>query len=84
MNDDDMLELFRDTGNSILKRLNAKHVPSPVTRASEMLLCRIIGAGDSLATLRKESPHNYALDGAMILRGIYDAMLQVMYILHRP
>jgi len=56
MNDDEILECYRETANGIVNKVNAVQKPTAVTRATEALLGRIVRAGDSLATLRNESP----------------------------
>jgi hypothetical protein len=84
MTDDDILENERQIANGLVTKVNAVQKPGPVAQSIEMLLSRIVGAGDSLAVLATHAPHEYAFDGAMILRGIYDAMLQALYILVDP
>jgi len=81
MSDDELLEFDRKTANGIVAKLNAARRDSVVTSAIEVLLSRIVGAGNSLHTLRNYAPHEYAPDGGMILRGTYDAMIQALYIL---
>jgi hypothetical protein len=84
MDDDAILERERAIANSIVEKLNAVAKPDVVTEAVELLLRRIVDAGNSLDVLRNSAPHDFAFDGAMILRGIYDAMLQALYILNDP
>ena len=81
MSDDEILEAQRRIANGIVTKINAVPKPCEVTEAIELLLTRIVGAGTSLIALRKDAPHDFAFDGAMILRGIYDAMLQALFIL---
>lgn len=81
MTEDQLLEIQATAANAIVRRLNAARREGPVTVAIELLLGRIVGAGNSLRVLREHSPHDFVFDGAMILRGIYDAMLQALFIL---
>lgn len=84
MTDDEMLEFRARTANAIVKKLKDARRESPVTIAIELLLNRIIGSGNSLRVLREHAPHEFTFDGAMILRGIYDTMLQALFILADP
>ncbi|NQU21375.1 MAG: hypothetical protein HQ567_08840 [Candidatus Nealsonbacteria bacterium] len=84
MDDEQILEFQANTANGIVCRLNASRRDTAVTRAIELLLGRIVGAGNSLRVLHNHAPHEFDFDGAMILRGIYDAMLQALFILHDP
>jgi hypothetical protein len=84
MTDDELLESYRTAGNAIVKKLNDARRDSAVTNAIETLLRRIVAGGDSLGVLREHSRHDFAPDGAVILRAIYDAMLQALYILADP
>jgi len=81
---DEMIEFQAITANAIRKKLNGARRESSVTKAVELLLDRIVGAGNSLRVLREHAPHDFTFDGAMILRGIYDTMLQALYILSDP
>jgi len=84
MDDERILEFQANTANGIARKLNGSRRNTAVTRATKLLLGRIVGAGNSLRVLHKHAPHNFDFDGAMILRGIYDAMLQALFILHDP
>jgi hypothetical protein len=84
LTDSDILEFLAGNANVIVGKLNSARRDGPVTSAVELLLRRIVGAGNSLHVLRKHSPHDFAFDGAMILRGMYDAMLQALFILSDP
>jgi hypothetical protein len=81
MDDDQILDFWAAKGNAIVAKLKQVRQDTPVTAAIELLLGRIVGAGNSLRVLGEHAPHAFAFDGAMILRGIYDAMLQALYIL---
>src|SRR4051812_10845826 len=83
MNDDVVLDFQAQTANRIFAKLSAVRRNEPVTEAIELLLRRIVGAGNSLRVLHEHAPHEFAFDGAMILRGIYEAMLQALYILQK-
>ena len=52
MTDDQLLEFLGSTANGIVKKLNGERRESNVTTAIELLLHRIVGAGDSLRVLR--------------------------------
>ena len=84
MNDAEILDFQARTANAIVAKLNAARRDSPVSTAIDLLLGRIVGAANSLRVLRERAPHDFGFDGAMILRGIYDAMLQALYILVDP
>ena len=84
MTDDEFLAFHASIFDDLVKKLNDARQESSVTRAIELLLGRLVCAGKSLHVLRKHAPHDSAFDGAMILRGIYDTMLQALYILSDP
>jgi len=84
MNNDEILDEQRKIANGINQKLNAIQRPGTVSRATELLLTRIFHSVDSLTVLCNNSPHMYLHDAAMILRGVYDAMLQTLYILWKP
>jgi len=50
----------------------------------EMIARRIVASGNSLAVLRNNAVPDYEFDAASILRSIYDAMLQGLYIMVDP
>jgi len=79
--DGEILNMQRDVMNAIIGKLNAVRKDGPTTEAVELLLKRLMGSVNSLAVLRNDSPHDFRFDGAHILRGVYDAALQAMYIL---
>jgi hypothetical protein len=81
MSMEQLLAIQQDMANGIVAKLNAAHHPGPVTRAVELLLTRIVAGGNSLGVLRRSNVHPYTFDEAMIVRGIYDAMLQALSIL---
>ena len=88
MSDDELLDYEEHIANNIVKKLNSVNKPTTVTRAVELLMKRIVSGGNCLSFLRKCSSrfpkYDSALDGALILRGIYDAMLQALFILSDP
>lgn len=57
---------------------------TPTTKVLELLKKRIEGALNSLWVLHKHAPHEFGFDGMMVLRGVYDAHLQALYILAKP
>jgi hypothetical protein len=81
MSIEQLLGMQQDMANEIVKKLTASQRPTAVTRAVELLLTRIVASGNSLAVLRQSNVHPYTFDEAMIVRGIYDAMSQALYIL---
>jgi hypothetical protein len=81
MSIEQLLGMQQDMANEIVAKLNACQRPGVVTRAIELLLTRIVAGGNSLSVLRQSNVHPYTFDEAMIVRGIYDAMLQALYIL---
>ena len=84
MTDSQIIEVQAQIANSIAKKLNENRKATTVTNAIELLMIRIVAAGNSLRVLQEHAPHDVAFDGAMILRGIYDSMLQALYILNDP
>lgn len=83
LSDDEILILegHRKSANGITAKLNAVKTTGPVAITIEMICSRIVGAGNSLAVLYNNSPHDYAFEAASILRNIYDIMLQGLYIM---
>lgn len=57
---------------------------SPVTRALEPFKNRISSGLESLRALHRHAQHDFRADGMTILRAMYDAQLQVLYILADP
>jgi hypothetical protein len=84
MSDDEILDFQTRVANSIVAKLNCARVTSPVTDAIELLLHRLVDGGNSLRLLRDKAQHRFEFDGALILRGNYDTMLQALYILQSP
>ncbi len=74
--DDEYLAFYASTLNALVKKLNGARRESSVTTAIEFILGRLVCAGQSIEVLRKHAAHKYAFDGVMILRGMYDTMLQ--------
>lgn len=52
----------------------------PLARASLALTLRIANGFESLYTLRSHSSHAWDVDGVCILRSMYDALLQLLYV----
>jgi hypothetical protein len=71
-------------GDSILEKLNALKRTDAVTQTVEGIFGRMVYSGVSLRALLGESKHDWRCDGASILRTIYDASLQALYILADP
>ncbi len=84
MSDDEILNVQQRIADQITAKLNAARQETIVTKVIELLLTRIVFAGKSIQSLQEHAPHDFLFDSAMILRGIYDAMLQALYILHDP
>jgi hypothetical protein len=88
MTDDEILENEKTIANGIVTKLNSVSKPGTVTKAAELLLRSIVSSGNALYFLRQASlscpQYDFALDGAAILRRIYDAMLQALFILSDP
>lgn len=57
---------------------------SPVTRALEPFKNRINSALESLRVLDRHAQHDFRTDGMTLLRAMYDAHLQALYILADP
>ena len=71
-------------GNRIAERINRAGKHNVITEAAFLLHGRIVESCNSLEILVDKAPHNFSFDAAMILRGMYDAMLQCLYILADP
>jgi hypothetical protein len=84
MTNNEMFEIQASNANNIVAKCNDVRRKNSVTNAIGLLLGRIVGAGNSLRVLREHAPHDFTFDGSMILRGIYDAMLQALFILSNP
>jgi hypothetical protein len=82
MSDEQLLDDLANMANGIVSKLNAARRPGTVTEATELLMRRIVAAGNSLSVLRRHAHQDVVFDGAMVLRGIYDAMLQALFILN--
>ena len=67
----------------ILTALQSSPSEGKVSEALKLLLPRILTSTVSLEVLRSQSPPNFLIDGAIILRGIYDASIQTCYILKK-
>jgi hypothetical protein len=83
--DREFWQMSADYATEIIRAIQ-EHVrtASPTARALELLKNRILAAMNSLWVLRKHAPHAFGFDGMMVLRGIYDAHLQALYILSDP
>jgi hypothetical protein len=57
---------------------------TPTTRALDPFQKRISGAVDTLTALHRFAKNDWRADGMTLLRAIYDAHLQVLYILEDP
>jgi hypothetical protein len=88
MTDDEFFEHQRSTSNRLVTKVNSVRKDTAATRVVELLMKRIVSGGNTLSYLRERSSrhpeYDCTLDGATILRGIYDAMLQALYVLHDP
>ena len=84
MTENELSAIYANSHNGLIKKLLDVRRENPVTTAIELLLGRLVCAGQSIAVLRKDALHNSAFDRAMILRGMYDTMLQALYILSDP
>jgi hypothetical protein len=62
-------------------KLNPRPINETTSRVLSLLARRVYDGTVSLGALWKDAPHNWSLDGAMVLRGIYEASVQVLYIL---
>jgi hypothetical protein len=68
--------------DGIRSRISALQPSSMIAKASWPLFLRIAQASQSIHVLRKDAPHDWTRDGINILRSIYDALLQLLYMLH--
>jgi hypothetical protein len=83
MDDDEVLKVLANTGNGILRRVKAAGPTGDVVTAISALAGRIVQGGNTLGCLfRNATDFDWSWDGATILRTIYDAMLQSLYIFH--
>lgn len=84
VSDGQILEIQRSFANQIVTKLNEVSKPGCIATVLDNISGRIVGSGNSLAILCQCSPHDWAFDGASILRNIYDVMLQGLYIMADP
>ncbi len=68
----------------IYEALNARGKKDIVAKAISMLQDRMLQSTTTLWLLCCEARHPWDADGALILRAIYDASLQLLYILNKP
>jgi hypothetical protein len=83
--DADLFEFQARAGNAILARLNAVQRTGDVDTVANAIYSRIVDSGSTLMMLQvNELRHDWKYDAASILRTIYDASLQALYILNDP
>jgi hypothetical protein len=82
--EDEYNELCASYANEMLDALQQQGKKGTVTEALTPLINRAMRSVESLTFLFNRNPNDAAYDGAMILRGIYDAHLQALYILKDP
>jgi hypothetical protein len=70
--------------NDLLRRVRTRDDGCPVCKAMNLLIPRIVNACNSIRVLTENAGHDFGCDGAVILRGLYDAALQAQYILAKP
>jgi hypothetical protein len=80
--DAEHIEFWHIAGNRIVSRINAAPKRDVVVEAIQALMERIVQSGNSLNRLYEANTHDWKWDGAAILRVVYDAMIQGLYILH--
>ena len=68
----------------VRREAERRAVGDDVAKASWLLYQRIGHASQSLYVLRDHAPHDWSVDGVSILRTIYDATLQLLWLLHDP
>lgn len=67
----------------IIERLNNTDSTDSVSRALCLLHKRLTGSMDTLLLIGGYAEHEYEYDAIMILRGIYDTLLQALYIVSK-
>jgi hypothetical protein len=77
-------DAYAAVANILLVVLRQRGKPGPVTRAVKGLLERIARSVYSLVLLYRHNPKDPELDASSILRTIYDAHIQLLYILQNP
>jgi hypothetical protein len=76
-------ELEQRIGNSVISRINESGKGDLVTNATTKIYGRIVAGGNSLLILDDHATtYDWMIDGATILRAIYDAMFQSLFILN--
>jgi hypothetical protein len=70
-----------DFSNGIGRRINASPALGKALKVAELLYRRMVNSCNSIMILARDAPHDCRVDIGMLLRGIYDAMLQCMFIL---
>ena len=78
---EELIEWMKVVGNQILDRINATAAQDDVVEATRALMSRIVKSGDTLGCLYRSAAHDWTWDGVAILRVIYDAMIQGLFIL---
>lgn len=68
----------------VVEKLNQTYSDSHVSYALRTMHKRIMASMDSLLLLHAHSQHIYDYDASVILRGMYDTMLQSLYVLNNP
>ena len=73
-----------ELANQIVTKISHKDPHTPASDALRVFHKRLTSSLDTLQLICGYSKHNYHYDAVMILRGMYDAMLQAMYIISVP
>ncbi|MBA4104463.1 MAG: hypothetical protein C0485_01805 [Pirellula sp.] len=77
------IAFWNGAGNELVSRINVASKRDDVVEAIQALMSRIVQSGNSLQCLYEANTHDWTWDGAVILRVIYDAMIQGLFILER-
>ena len=68
----------------VLAEVEKRSTENIVAESSHRLYRRISDGVRSLHVLSQHAEHDWAVDGVCILRTMYDAMLQLLWLLHNP
>jgi len=74
----------QDATNALLDTIRGEPRAGPTWRALRLLVDRMMRSAENIHRLFDISPRDAAMDGASILRTLYDAHLQALYILKEP
>ncbi len=83
LNEMQLMAWLSTTGNEILKKINETKKNGDTSSACDALYHRIVLSGNTLMLLREQgTQYDWTYDGSSIIRIVYEASLQILYILN--